>query len=108
MDRSAREDRSRRPHRRNDHQHHPNANLVLGPQISAPKNSLGAGVTPAQGSVKPTAGFTSNKVIYPSPDQARPVSRARSSTPSKIRTATASTSIPPAPAAPAPSRVAAS
>ena len=38
---------------------------------------------------------------------ARPVRRARSSTPSKIRTATASTSIPPAPAAPAPSRVAA-
>jgi hypothetical protein len=25
---------------------------------------LGAGVTPAQGSVKPTAGFTLNKVIY--------------------------------------------
>src|ERR1700719_2712955 len=28
--------------------------------------SLGAGVTPAQGSVKPTEGFTFNKVIYPS------------------------------------------
>jgi hypothetical protein len=28
---------------------------------------LGAGVTPAEGSVKPTAGFTFNKVIYPSP-----------------------------------------
>jgi hypothetical protein len=28
---------------------------------------LGAGVTPAEGSVKPTAGFTLNKVIYPSP-----------------------------------------
>jgi len=27
---------------------------------------LGAGITPAQGSVKPTAGFTLNKVIYPS------------------------------------------
>ena len=27
---------------------------------------LGAGVTPAEGSVKPTAGFTFNKVIYPS------------------------------------------
>jgi hypothetical protein len=27
---------------------------------------LGAGVTPAEGSVKPTAGFTYNKVIYPS------------------------------------------
>jgi hypothetical protein len=27
----------------------------------------GAGVTPAQGSVKPTVGFTFNKVIYPSP-----------------------------------------
>jgi hypothetical protein len=29
--------------------------------------TLGAGVTPAEGSVKPTAGFTLNKVIYPSP-----------------------------------------
>jgi hypothetical protein len=29
--------------------------------------SLGAGVTPAEGSVKPTAGFTLNKVISPSP-----------------------------------------
>jgi len=29
--------------------------------------SLGAGVTPAEGSVKPTAGFTFNYVIYPSP-----------------------------------------
>jgi hypothetical protein len=28
---------------------------------------LGAGVTPAEGSVKPTAGFTFDKVIYPSP-----------------------------------------
>jgi len=28
--------------------------------------SLGAGVTPAQGSVKPTVGFTLNRVIYPS------------------------------------------
>jgi hypothetical protein len=28
--------------------------------------SLGAGVTPAEGSVKPTAGFTFNKVICPS------------------------------------------
>ena len=28
--------------------------------------SLGAGVTPAEGSVKPTAGFTFNRVIYPS------------------------------------------
>src|SRR5579863_5304918 len=27
---------------------------------------LGAGVTPAEGSVKPTAGFTLNEVIYPS------------------------------------------
>jgi hypothetical protein len=27
---------------------------------------LGAGVSPAEGSVKPTAGFTLNKVIYPS------------------------------------------
>jgi len=26
----------------------------------------GAGATPAEGSVKPTAGFTFNKVIYPS------------------------------------------
>jgi hypothetical protein len=31
------------------------------------KKSLGAGVTPAEGSVKPTAGFTFNKVICPSP-----------------------------------------
>jgi hypothetical protein len=31
--------------------------------------SLGAGVTPAQGSVKPTAGFTSNKVISPSQNE---------------------------------------
>ena len=29
--------------------------------------SLGAGVTPAEGSVKPTAGFTLDEVIYPSP-----------------------------------------
>jgi hypothetical protein len=29
--------------------------------------SLDAGVTPAEGSVKPTAGFTLNKVIYSSP-----------------------------------------
>jgi hypothetical protein len=29
----------------------------------------GAGVTPAEGSVKPTAGFTSNEVIYPSQKQ---------------------------------------
>src|ERR1700676_4916526 len=28
--------------------------------------ALGAGVTPAQGSVKPTVGFTLNQVIYPS------------------------------------------
>jgi hypothetical protein len=28
--------------------------------------SLGAGVTPAEGSVKPTVGFTLNQVIYPS------------------------------------------
>jgi hypothetical protein len=28
---------------------------------------LGAGVTPAEGSVKPTAGFTLNKVIYSPP-----------------------------------------
>jgi hypothetical protein len=28
---------------------------------------LGAGVTPAEGSVKPTAGFTFNQAIYPSP-----------------------------------------
>jgi hypothetical protein len=28
--------------------------------------SLGAGVTPAEGSVKPTAGFTLNRVISPS------------------------------------------
>jgi len=27
---------------------------------------LGAGVTPAEGSVKPTAGFTLNQVIFPS------------------------------------------
>jgi hypothetical protein len=33
--------------------------------------SLGAGVTPAEGSVKPTAGFTLNKVISPSPDMDR-------------------------------------
>jgi hypothetical protein len=33
--------------------------------------SLGAGVTPAEGSVKPTAGFTLNKVISPSPLYAR-------------------------------------
>ena len=32
---------------------------------------LGAGVTPAEGSVKPTAGFTLNKMIYPSPRHAR-------------------------------------
>ena len=30
--------------------------------------SPGAGVTPAEGSVKPTAGFALNKVIYPSLD----------------------------------------
>jgi hypothetical protein len=29
--------------------------------------SPGAGVTPAEGCVKPTAGFTFDKVIYPSP-----------------------------------------
>jgi hypothetical protein len=29
--------------------------------------SLGAGVIPAEGSVKPTAGLTFSKVIYPSP-----------------------------------------
>jgi len=29
--------------------------------------SLGAGVTPAEGSVKPTAGFTFNKVTYSPP-----------------------------------------
>ena len=29
--------------------------------------TLGAGVTPAEGSVKPTAGFTFNQVISPSP-----------------------------------------
>src|ERR1700686_3880094 len=29
--------------------------------------SPGAGVTPAEGSVKPTAGFTFNKMIYPFP-----------------------------------------
>src|SRR5271156_3421739 len=100
MDRSAREDRSRRPHRRNDHQHHPDANLVLGSQVSAPKNifafrspelknvsretfsikpqrhtpefdhpqpirqalkTMGAGVTPAQGSGKNTAGVSTKK-----------------------------------------------
>src|SRR5271170_8393633 len=33
----------------------------LGPE------TLGAGVTPAQGSVKPTVGFTSNKVIFSLP-----------------------------------------
>jgi hypothetical protein len=32
---------------------------------------LGAGVTPAEGSVKPTAGFTLNKVISPSSPYAR-------------------------------------
>ena len=31
--------------------------------------TLGAGVTPAQGSVKPTEGFTFNEVIYPSPSR---------------------------------------
>src|SRR5258708_28537412 len=31
--------------------------------------SLGAGVTPAEGSVKPTAGFTFYKVISPSPSR---------------------------------------
>ena len=29
--------------------------------------SLGAGLSPAEGSVKPTAGFTFNQVISPSP-----------------------------------------
>jgi hypothetical protein len=35
--------------------------------------SLGAGVTPAQGSVKPTAGFTFNKMISTSPLHLRDV-----------------------------------
>ena len=30
-------------------------------------SSLGAGLSPAEGSVKPTAGFTFDDVIYPSP-----------------------------------------
>jgi hypothetical protein len=33
---------------------------------------LGAGVTPAQGSLKPTAGFKLNKVISPSPKERAP------------------------------------
>jgi hypothetical protein len=37
--------------------------------------SLGAGVTPAEGSVKPIAGFTFSYVIYPSPFALRAASR---------------------------------
>jgi hypothetical protein len=31
-----------------------------------PLETPGAGLSPAEGSLKPTAGFTFNKVIYPS------------------------------------------
>src|SRR5271163_520071 len=42
--------------------HRPNDSSIGGTKPARTGLTLGAGVTPAQGSVKPTAGFTSNKV----------------------------------------------
>src|SRR5277367_2790240 len=49
-------------HRAKDQPYHRPNDSSIGGTKPTPGLTLGAGVTPAQGSVKPTAGFTSNKV----------------------------------------------